>query len=67
MVQTQSIGLAEEVVEEVRERTVSADNFVEGVVRAVLRRPSRSELPYPPEELRLRAIPTHSPNKPPAH
>jgi hypothetical protein len=47
LVQTQSIGLAEEVVEEVRERTVSADNFVEGIVRAVLRRPSRSQLPYP--------------------
>ena len=56
LITTQSTGLATEMVEEVRERTVSADTFVEGMLRAILRLPPRSSLPEPPEEVRKQAI-----------
>lgn len=59
LVETQSASLATEVVEEVRERTVSADTFLEGVTRSVLRRPPRPALPEPPPEVRQRAAPLH--------
>ena len=55
LVQSQGVSLAGEVVEEVRERTVSADNFLEGIVRTMLRRPQRSELPEPPLEIKSQA------------
>jgi len=58
LVTSQSISFAEEVVEEVRERTVSADNFLESLVRTVFRRPSRSELPPPPIEVQKEAVRT---------
>ncbi len=48
LVETQSTGLANEVVEEVRERTVSADTFVESLVRTLLHRTPRGKLPEPP-------------------
>ena len=51
LVQEQSVGLANEFVEEVRERTVSADTLAESVVRRILRRPPRTALP-PPEPIR---------------
>jgi hypothetical protein len=57
LVQSQGVSLAGEVVEEVRERSVSADNFLEGVVRTMLRRPQRSELPEPPIEIKSKATP----------
>ncbi|MBN1667813.1 MAG: hypothetical protein JW862_12020 [Anaerolineales bacterium] len=63
LVQTQGIGLAAEVVEEVRERTVSADTLVEGVVRSLLRRLPRRDLPPPPPEVRARAERIHPPEK----
>lgn len=56
LVTAQSMSFAGEVVEEVRERTVSADNFLEGVVRTLLRRPSRSELSPPSPAVRSQAI-----------
>jgi len=56
LIQTQGIGLAGEVVDELRERSVSADNFLDGFVRALLRRTPRSELPPPPEDVQKRAI-----------
>lgn len=59
LVQTQSTGLADEFVEEIRERTVSADNFVEGIVRYILRRPARLDIPPPPPEVRARAERLH--------
>ena len=59
LVETQSASLATEVVEEVRERTVSADTLLEGIARAVLRRLPRSVLPEPPIEVRRRAAPIH--------
>ena len=57
LIQSQSVSLAGEVIEEVRERTVSADNFIEGVIRSMFRRPPRSELPEPPPEVKEQAVP----------
>jgi GNAT superfamily N-acetyltransferase len=51
----QSTGLATELVEEVRERTVSADNVFEMIARSILRRTPREELPEPPPEVQRRA------------
>jgi hypothetical protein len=55
LVQQQGAGLADEVVEEVREWNVSADTFLENLVRLLLRRAPREELPAPPEEVREHA------------
>ncbi len=52
----QTTGLAGEVLNEVRERTVSGDSFLEGIVRAVLRKAPRAELPPPSVELRQSAV-----------
>jgi hypothetical protein len=57
LVQSQSVGLVEAIVEETRERTVSADSYLEAWARTMLRRPMRSELPPPAPEIRARAIP----------
>jgi hypothetical protein len=46
------------VIEEVRERAVSTDKFLERLVRTLLRRPPREELPEPPEMLR-KQVETH--------
>lgn len=51
LVQQQSVGLVGEVVDEVRSRTVSADALAETLVRRLLRRPPRTELPAPPEDV----------------
>lgn len=56
IIQGQSLSLAEEAIEEVRERAVSGDNFIEGFFRRLLRRQPRRELPGPPPEVRARAI-----------
>ena len=56
LVQTQSTGLATEVMEETRERTVSADTVVEGIVRSLLRRTPRNELPPPSPTVRQSAV-----------
>jgi len=55
LIQTQGISLAVEVVDELRERSVSADNFLDGFVRALLRRTPRKELPPPPEDVQKSA------------
>jgi hypothetical protein len=52
----QTTGLANEVLNEVRERTVSGDSFLEGIVRAVLRKTPRAELPPLPVEIRESAV-----------
>jgi hypothetical protein len=57
LIQSQGVSLASEVVEEVRERAVSADNFFEGVIRAMFRRQPRSALPDPPPEVKEQAVP----------
>ena len=53
LVQNQGMGLASEAVDEFRSRTVSADAIAENIVRRILRRPPRQELPRPPEDIRL--------------
>ena len=52
LVQKKSMGLATEAVDEFRSRTVSADALAEKLVRRILRRPARDELPGPSEESR---------------
>lgn len=47
LIQSQSVGFAGEVVEEIRERAVSTDNFIDGTVRSFLKRKPRSEIPTP--------------------
>jgi hypothetical protein len=47
----QSISVASDMRDEVRERTVTADNLMEGLVRRILRRTPRAELPEPPPEV----------------
>lgn len=51
LITQQSIGLASEARDEVRERTVTADNIMESIVRRILRRTPRAELPPPPPEV----------------
>lgn len=59
LVEMQSASLATEVVEEIRERTVSADSYLEGITRAMLHRVPRPALPEPPPQIRMRASPLH--------
>ena len=47
LIHSQGVGLAGEVMEEIRERTVSADNFIDGIIRPLLKRKPRSEIPPP--------------------
>jgi hypothetical protein len=56
LIQSQSVGLLDEVVSEIRERTVSGDDFIEGIVRTFLHRPLRPELPLPPDKVRAQAV-----------
>lgn len=51
LITQQSIGVASEVRDEVRERTVTGDSLVEGLVRRILRRSPRKELPGPPPQV----------------
>ncbi len=55
LVQEQSVSLAAEAVDSMRSRTVSADTLAERVVRRMLRRPPRDDLPPPSEEVRKAA------------
>jgi hypothetical protein len=50
LVRQQSAGLTQDVVDEVRSRTVSADILTENLARSILRRTPRSQLP-PPERI----------------
>jgi hypothetical protein len=56
LVTSQSVSFAEEVIEEVRERAVSADNYIEGLVRYFLRRTPRNDLPEPPQRVKAQAL-----------
>jgi hypothetical protein len=55
LVQGQSLTLANQVREEVRERTVTADSLVDIIVRNILRLPPREEMPPPPPDVSRRA------------
>jgi hypothetical protein len=57
LIETQSVSLAGEVVEEIRERAVSADILLERIVRMLLRLTPRTELPAPPTEVMEQARP----------
>jgi hypothetical protein len=63
LIQAQGTGLAFELIEEVRERTVSGDTYLEGVIRSLFWRTPRSDLPGPPNEVRSRAL-SIRPSKP---
>ncbi len=51
LVAQQSLSLAAGVRDEVRERTVTSDNVLEGIARRILRREPRHDLPAPPPEV----------------
>lgn len=55
LVSGQGVGLAGQLLDEVRERTVTADSVAEMVVRNLIKRKSRSDLPPPPENVQARA------------
>jgi hypothetical protein len=57
LITQQSVSLAGTVVDEARERTVTADNIAERLVRALLGRPPREQLPPPPAEVMALAAP----------
>ncbi|MGD2077829.1 MAG: RDD family protein [Chloroflexota bacterium] len=47
LLQAQTTGIVDEIIEEIRERAVSSDNFFEKPARRILRRPDRSEIAPP--------------------
>ena len=51
MVAQQSAGIAEEMVDGVRSRTVAADTILERLARGILNRPPREQLPPPTSEV----------------
>ncbi len=55
LLQSQGQSLANEVINQVRGRTVTADSFAEMLTRSLLRRPPREQLPEPLPELKARA------------
>lgn len=56
LVQGQAVGMATEVRDDVRTFTVTGDTFLETLVRSLLRRTPREDLPPPPPEVRRRAV-----------
>lgn len=55
LVQGQSLSLASQLRDEVRERTVTGDSLVDAVVRSLLRLKPREELPPPSDQVQRRA------------
>ena len=55
LIQQQSIGMAGEVVEDMRTRTVTADNVMERFARNFLKRAPREELPPPSPQVQAQA------------
>ncbi len=55
LIQGQSLGMASEVRDELRERTVTGDSIADIIVRSLLRLTPQDELPLPPEDVRRRA------------
>jgi len=56
LIASQGVGIAGEALEEVRERSVSADDYFESVIRALLRRKPREQLEAPSQDVRQRAV-----------
>jgi hypothetical protein len=55
LIQGQSLGMASEVRDELRERTVTGDTIADTIVRSLFRLTPQEELPSPPEDVRRRA------------
>lgn len=55
LIQGQSLSLSAEILDEVRERMVTMDSFLELLARSLFRRSPRAELPGPPPQVRARA------------
>ncbi len=55
LVSGQSMGLAGQMLDEVRERTVTADSAAEMLVRNLLRKKPRSDVTEPPDHVQARA------------
>lgn len=55
LISGQSMGLAEQMLDEVRERTVTADSAAEMLVRNLLRKRPRADVGAPPENVQARA------------
>ena len=55
LVSGQSLGIAGQVMDEVRERTVTADTVAEMFARRILGRKARTEVEDPPEVVQRRA------------
>jgi len=55
LISGQSAGLAGQMLDEVRERTVTADSVTEMIVRNLLKKKPRSELAEPPDMVQARA------------
>lgn len=55
LVSGQGVGLAGQLLDEVRERTVTADSVAEMVMRNLIKRKQRNELPPPPDNVQARA------------
>ena len=55
LIQAQTTSLVEEILEEVRERTVSTDIILEGITRSILHKKPRYQLPAPPMAVQNRA------------
>lgn len=55
LISGQSMGLAGQMLDEVRERTVTADSVTEMIVRNLLKKKPRSELSEPPDVVQARA------------
>ena len=56
LIRGQSLSMATEMVEELRERSATADSSLELLVRGLLRRPLREELPEPSPGVMERAV-----------
>ena len=63
LLQGQSLGLASQVRDEIRERTVTADGLVDTVVRNLLRLKPREALAPPPPKVQRRAQSAHLPER----
>ena len=55
LIQHQSVSLAMQILDQIRENAVSADYFFEGLIRYMLRRPPRYLLPPPSPEVQEQA------------
>jgi hypothetical protein len=55
IIQGQSVGLIQTILDEIRQRLISVDEVMELVVRRILKRAPRTHLPPPPEKVQARA------------